>query len=87
MFQRSLLFTIGIGQGSLWLLLFCIFHTRTFQVGKGGIVRDRKVHEEVLNKIIDGIIDYGYVPLGTAIESPIKGTKGNTEFLAAFRRI
>lgn len=50
------------------------------KVGKGGIVRDCKVHLEVLNKICDcaktlnlNIKDICY--------SPITGTKGNIEFL------
>ncbi|SES82634.1 23S rRNA (cytidine1920-2'-O)/16S rRNA (cytidine1409-2'-O)-methyltransferase [Oceanobacillus limi] len=53
------------------------------QVGKKGIVRDKKVHREVLKKIITFAIDEGYEFYGLTF-SPITGGEGNVEFLANF---
>ena len=51
------------------------------KVGKGGIIRDPAVHEEVVREVLQAAEDLGFTPLGT-VESPIKGTTGNVEFLA-----
>lgn len=50
------------------------------QVGKKGIVRDEKVHLQVLNKIIDFSIHQGYYVKNLSF-SPITGGDGNIEFL------
>jgi 23S rRNA (cytidine1920-2'-O)/16S rRNA (cytidine1409-2'-O)-methyltransferase len=50
------------------------------QVGKKGIVRDEKVHLQVLNKIIDFSIQQGYYVKNLSF-SPITGGDGNIEFL------
>ncbi|MFJ8245423.1 TlyA family RNA methyltransferase [Peribacillus asahii] len=50
------------------------------QVGKKGIVRDPKVHKEVLNKIITFAVKEGY-DVQNASFSPITGGDGNIEFL------
>lgn len=50
------------------------------QVGKKGIVRDRKVHEEVIERIIAFSIDQGY-DVHDVSYSPITGGDGNIEFL------
>jgi 23S rRNA (cytidine1920-2'-O)/16S rRNA (cytidine1409-2'-O)-methyltransferase len=50
------------------------------QVGKKGIVRDEKVHLQVLNKIIDFSIQQGYIVKNLSF-SPITGGDGNIEFL------
>lgn len=62
------------------------FEARRSQVGGGGIVRDPQVHQEVLEKIITGVQDFGFCSKGW-IESPMKGAEGNIEFLACFQRI
>jgi len=55
-------------------------------VGKGGIVRDAAVHEQVRNRIGAWLAgDMGWIPLGIA-PSPIEGRDGNREFLIAGRR-
>ncbi|XP_022771577.1 uncharacterized protein LOC111314456 isoform X2 [Durio zibethinus] len=61
------------------------FEARRSQVGSGGIVRDPKVHQEVLEKIIKGVENFGFQSKGW-IESPLKGAEGNTEFLVCFSR-
>lgn len=50
------------------------------QVGKGGIVRDQKLHELVKEEISAYSQSIGFNVLGL-IESPIRGTTGNVEFL------
>ncbi|KAG2672678.1 hypothetical protein I3760_13G053900 [Carya illinoinensis] len=61
------------------------FEARRSQVGSGGIVRDPTVHQEVLEKIITGVENFGFCSKGW-IESPLKGAEGNTEFLVYFSR-
>ncbi|KAM7271858.1 hypothetical protein ACFE04_031072 [Oxalis oulophora] len=61
------------------------FEARRSQVGKGGIVKDPLVHQEVLERIINGVEKFGFHSKG-CIESPIKGAEGNTEFLVHFSR-
>ena len=52
------------------------------QVGKGGVVRDPAIHEEVIEKIKRfGTEELGFEWLGIC-GSPIKGPAGNIEFLA-----
>ena len=56
------------------------------QVGTGGVVKDARVHQEVIAKVSAGAEALGFMPQGV-MESPIKGaTSGNTEFLAHFIR-
>ncbi|MDZ5712117.1 TlyA family RNA methyltransferase [Jeotgalibacillus haloalkalitolerans] len=54
------------------------------QVGKKGIVRDRKVHLEVVNKISAFATETGYDVLAASF-SPITGGDGNIEFLLHLR--
>ena len=50
------------------------------KVGKKGVVRDPKVHEEVIHQVISYArsIDFGVLHLEF---SPIKGPEGNIEYL------
>jgi len=65
-------------------LVFCLvkpqFEAGKEQVGKGGIVRDSKVHEEVIEKVMGYAEDNGLHPLKLSY-SPIKGSKGNIEYI------
>lgn len=54
------------------------------KVGKKGVVRDKKVHMEVLAKIADFAVDTGF-SLMDASYSPITGGEGNIEFLYHLR--
>ncbi len=49
-------------------------------VGKKGVVRDKKVHIEVIEKIIGLLAEYKFSLLGLTF-SPIKGPEGNIEYL------
>ena len=61
------------------------FETGRGRVGKGGIVRDPAVHDEVCTTIRDWLTAEGW-PVTGLVESPIKGRDGNAEFLIAARR-
>ncbi|QQZ10901.1 TlyA family RNA methyltransferase [Heyndrickxia vini] len=50
------------------------------QVGKKGIVRDKKVHEAVIGKIVQLSLNEGYDVVNLSF-SPITGGEGNIEFL------
>lgn len=50
------------------------------KVGKKGVVRDKSIHIEVVNKIIDIAMNNGYSVLNLDF-SPIKGPEGNIEYL------
>lgn len=50
------------------------------QVGKKGIVRDRKVHVEVIENVIGYAKENGLYPQGLTF-SPVTGAKGNIEYL------
>jgi len=53
-------------------------------VGKGGIVRDPKLHDEVLHKMESLAAELGADLLGIC-DSPITGADGNREFLMGLR--
>jgi len=56
------------------------------RVGKGGVVRDAALHEEVCARIADWLATQpGWRVIGVT-ESPILGPKGNKEFLIAAAR-
>lgn len=71
--------------GTLIVLVKPQFEARKEQVPKGGIIKDELVHQEVIEKVTQGIKDRGFMYHGIT-ESPIKGSEGNTEFLAYFSR-
>jgi 23S rRNA (cytidine1920-2'-O)/16S rRNA (cytidine1409-2'-O)-methyltransferase len=50
------------------------------QVGKKGVVRDKKIHAQVLEQIIQFALELGYTCAGLTY-SPIQGGEGNIEFL------
>jgi len=55
------------------------------QVGKGGVVKDQQLHEQVVADICELAEILNCSVLGT-IESPILGPKGNREFLIYMRK-
>lgn len=56
------------------------FEAQRSQVGKGGIIKDPKIHQEVVAKISKTARDLGFEIKGI-IDSPITGADGNKEFL------
>jgi 23S rRNA (cytidine1920-2'-O)/16S rRNA (cytidine1409-2'-O)-methyltransferase len=56
------------------------------QVGKGGVVRDPEVHKRILESVFETVERIGLYP-GGLIQSPLKGPKGNIEFLALLQQV
>lgn len=69
--------------GTIIALVKPQFEAKREQVGKNGIIRSKEVHIEVINKVTEYAAASGL--LLTALNySPVKGTKGNIEYLACF---
>jgi 23S rRNA (cytidine1920-2'-O)/16S rRNA (cytidine1409-2'-O)-methyltransferase len=73
------------GRGDVVALIKPQFEAGKNKVGKGGIVRDPAVHQEVIERITAFCANQGW-PAQGLIESPILGADGNKEFLALLRR-
>lgn len=71
--------------GAVMCLIKPQFEAGREQVGKKGIVRDSKVHVEVIENVIGYASDNGLYPHGLDF-SPVKGTKGNIEYLLYLRK-
>lgn len=55
------------------------------KVGKKGVVRDKAVHAEVVQKVIGLAIQNGFSVCGLDF-SPVKGPEGNIEYLIYFKK-
>ncbi len=66
---------------NLVLLVKPQFEAGRARVGKGGIVRERTVHVDVLREVVDGLMRHGLGVIDV-VASPIHGADGNVEFLA-----
>ncbi len=72
--------------GHLITLIKPQFEAQRKDVGRGGIIKDVKIHEQVIEQVTQGVKDRGFELVGL-IESPILGASGNKEFLAYFKRV
>ena len=72
-------------EGCLVCLVKPQFEAGREQVGKKGIVRDRKVHREVIEKVAAYAADCGLKPEGLTF-SPVTGAKGNIEYLMYLKK-
>jgi 23S rRNA (cytidine1920-2'-O)/16S rRNA (cytidine1409-2'-O)-methyltransferase len=71
--------------GAIVALVKPQFEAGRGRVGAGGVVRDRKTHEDVLRALRSAAVALGLVPV--ALEaSPLLGPAGNREFLIELRR-
>jgi len=61
------------------------FEATRAQVGRGGIIKDSAVHDEVIKNVTEGVCAFGFELIGVT-DSPIYGSSGNKEFLAYFKR-
>lgn len=66
--------------GEMVCLIKPQFEAGKEKVGKKGVVRDKSVHEEVLEKVISYAISIGFF-VHHLEYSPIKGPEGNIEYL------
>lgn len=71
--------------GAVMCLIKPQFEAGRDQVGKKGIVRDSKIHVEVIENVIGYASDNGLFPHGLDY-SPVKGTKGNIEYLLYLKK-
>lgn len=67
-------------QGQVVALVKPQFEAGREKVGKKGVVRDKRVHLEVVNRIIAYALEIGFRVLQLDF-SPIKGPEGNIEYL------
>lgn len=67
-------------EGQLVCLIKPQFEAGREKVGKKGVVRERSVHLEVIEKVVAFASEIGFVPLDLSY-SPIKGPEGNIEYL------
>lgn len=66
--------------GQIVCLIKPQFEAGREKVGKKGVVRDRKVHEEVIETVMNYALGLGFHILGLD-HSPIRGPEGNIEYL------
>ena len=72
-------------KGEMVCLIKPQFEAGRDKVGKKGVVREKKVHEEVIRKILVFARQVGFHVLDLAF-SPIKGPEGNIEYLIYIRK-
>jgi 23S rRNA (cytidine1920-2'-O)/16S rRNA (cytidine1409-2'-O)-methyltransferase len=71
--------------GVILVLIKPQFELQRSEVGKGGIVRDPRLHQKAQDKIVAFMSDLGHVVAGIA-PAAIKGADGNQEFFACIRK-
>ncbi|MBQ1923217.1 MAG: TlyA family RNA methyltransferase [Lachnospiraceae bacterium] len=71
--------------GEMVCLIKPQFEAGREKVGKKGVVRDRKVHEEVIETVTAMTAGAGFAILGLDY-SPIRGPEGNIEYLMYIRK-
>ena len=72
-------------KGEVVALIKPQFEAGRDKVGKKGVVRDKEVHLEVINTIINFLLENEFNVLGLSY-SPIKGPEGNREYLVYFTK-
>ena len=73
-------------KGQIVALIKPQFEAGREKVGKHGVVRDKDVHIEVINKVIDYAMSIGFEILNLEF-SPVKGPEGNIEYLLHLQKI
>jgi 23S rRNA (cytidine1920-2'-O)/16S rRNA (cytidine1409-2'-O)-methyltransferase len=76
--------TVLTPDGEILALVKPQFEAGKDKVGKGGVVRGRDTHQSILTDVIAGARASGFIAVQLSY-SPIKGPKGNIEFLAHFK--
>jgi 23S rRNA (cytidine1920-2'-O)/16S rRNA (cytidine1409-2'-O)-methyltransferase len=71
--------------GRLIALIKPQFEVGKGRVGKGGVVRDPALHQEVCARVAEWLTRQGWSVMGVT-DSPILGPEGNKEFLIAARK-
>ncbi|MBU2700948.1 23S rRNA (cytidine1920-2'-O)/16S rRNA (cytidine1409-2'-O)-methyltransferase [Sporomusaceae bacterium BoRhaA] len=73
-------------EGELVALIKPQFEAGREKIGKKGVVKDAKVHQEVIQKVMDDATDAGFFSWGLTF-SPVKGPEGNIEYLLYLKKI
>ncbi|HUV50430.1 MAG TPA: TlyA family RNA methyltransferase [Anaerolineae bacterium] len=71
-------------EGIILALIKPQFEVAKEKAGKGGVVRDKKLHDEVIKDLSDFFIKTGF-SCEPVIPSPILGSKGNREFMIVLK--
>lgn len=71
--------------GEMVCLIKPQFEAGREKVGKKGVVRDKAVHEEVIEKVIGFAVEQGFFVKNLEY-SPIKGPEGNIEYLVYLQK-
>jgi 23S rRNA (cytidine1920-2'-O)/16S rRNA (cytidine1409-2'-O)-methyltransferase len=66
-------------QAEVLILVKPQFEVGRGQVGKGGIVRDPRLHREAVTKVSRKLLELGFTNLG-CVESALPGAAGNREY-------
>ncbi|MGB9893321.1 MAG: SAM-dependent methyltransferase, partial [Candidatus Saccharicenans sp.] len=72
--------------GDLLVLIKPQFEAGRQQVGKKGIIKDRKIHQQVLENVIFRAQEIGWTVKGL-LACSTRGQKGNLEFFAWFQPV
>lgn len=72
--------------GELVALIKPQFEAGREQVGKKGVVKDIKVHYEVIKNVVEFAKSIDLYPVGLSF-SPIKGPEGNIEYLVYLKKV
>jgi hemolysin TlyA family protein len=79
------LFHILEDEGQVVALIKPQFEAGREQIGKHGIIKDKKVHKEVIEKVLNIAYDTGFSSENLTY-SPVKGGHGNVEFLVHLKK-
>ena len=63
------------------------FEANRSEIKKGGIVKDPKVHQRICFEITQWLLNECHLKVKGLIESPIKGAKGNLEFIIVAQNV
>ncbi|HEB71286.1 MAG TPA: TlyA family RNA methyltransferase [Nitrospirae bacterium] len=71
----------------LALLVKPQFEAGRDKVGKGGIVKDARIHQEVIENLKEYFVKEERLAYISVCESPIQGAKGNREYFLHFKKV
>jgi len=74
-------------KADLALLVKPQFEAGKDKVGKGGIVKDTRIHQEVIENLKKYFVKEERLAYISVCESPIQGAKGNREYFLHFKKV
>lgn len=72
--------------GSIIALIKPQFEAKRHEINRGGIVKDEKVRERVVQEVCGFMAEHGYKTVGVEVSPIVGASSGNTEYLAYFVR-